>query len=72
LKKFLKSVGIKLKASQLNMNVKELLPLVMYQFIGPPTGFVDMCVQHIPSPKDNAEALVSNKYIQLKIANLLF
>ncbi|RKP24578.1 P-loop containing nucleoside triphosphate hydrolase protein, partial [Syncephalis pseudoplumigaleata] len=62
LKQTLKSVGIQLKAQQLSMNVKELLPLVMRQFFGPPTGFVDMCVKHIPSPLENAPALVERIY----------
>ncbi|KAI8057091.1 P-loop containing nucleoside triphosphate hydrolase protein [Syncephalis plumigaleata] len=62
LKKTLKSLGIQLKAQQLTMNVKELLPLVMRQFFGPPTGFVDMCVQHIPSPVENAPALIERIY----------
>lgn len=26
------------------------------------TGFVDMCVQHIPSPADNAQTKVENIY----------
>ncbi|RKP04912.1 P-loop containing nucleoside triphosphate hydrolase protein [Thamnocephalis sphaerospora] len=62
LKSFLQSVGIKLKASQLKMNVKDLLPLVMRSFVGPPTGFVDMCVEHIPSPDDNAARLTEHIY----------
>lgn len=60
LKKTLASLGIKLKAHQLTQNVKELLPLVMRRFFGPPTGFVDMCVAHIPSPEENAAKLASN------------
>lgn len=28
------------------------------RFFGPHTGFVDMCVQHIPSPLENARQIV--------------
>ncbi|KAI9591912.1 P-loop containing nucleoside triphosphate hydrolase protein [Syncephalis fuscata] len=55
-------VGVQLKAHQLSMNVKELLPLALRQFFGPPTGFVDMCVAHIPSPEDNAADLIERIY----------
>ncbi|KAG0264886.1 U5 small nuclear ribonucleoprotein component [Actinomortierella ambigua] len=54
LKETLDSLGIYLKPKQYAMDVKPILKLVLDQFFGPPTGFVDMVSQHIPSPADNA------------------
>lgn len=32
------------------------------RFFGPHTGFVDMCVQHIPSPLENARQIVCMRH----------
>ncbi|CAG8584974.1 13489_t:CDS:10, partial [Acaulospora colombiana] len=54
LKRTLASMGIHLKASHFQLDVKPLLRIVLDQFFGPATGFVEMVVQHIPSPEKNA------------------
>ncbi|XP_065683587.1 116 kDa U5 small nuclear ribonucleoprotein component isoform X2 [Hydra vulgaris] len=46
----LDELGIYLTKSELNMNIHPLLRLVCKKFFGEFTGFVDMCVKHIPSP----------------------
>ncbi|KAK7914809.1 elongation factor Tu GTP binding domain-containing protein [Apiospora marii] len=50
LKETLATLGIHLKPSQFKTDAKVLLKLVCEQFFGPSSGFVDMVVQHIPSP----------------------
>lgn len=62
LKKTLGSLGISLKPSQLKANAKDLLKLVCEQFFGPATGFVDMVVQHIPSPVQGARQKLEKYY----------
>ncbi|KAJ8660515.1 hypothetical protein O0I10_003561 [Lichtheimia ornata] len=62
LKKTLRSLGIHLKEKEYGLNVKPLLRVVLAQFFGPPVGFVDMAVQHIPSPAQNAEHKIANIY----------
>ncbi|TID17159.1 1 U5 small nuclear ribonucleo protein component [Venturia nashicola] len=54
LRETLASLGISLKPSQLKTNADVLLKLVCGQFFGPAQGFVDMVVQHIPSPQGAA------------------
>ncbi|CAJ0858818.1 14633_t:CDS:10 [Entrophospora sp. SA101] len=46
LKRTLASLGICLKASHFQLDVKPLLRIILDQFFGPPIGFVDM-VEHI-------------------------
>lgn len=62
LKETLASVGINLKSSQLKTDAKELLNLVCEQFFGPATGFVDMIIQHVPSPVDGAQRKLERYY----------
>ncbi|KAI7879867.1 P-loop containing nucleoside triphosphate hydrolase protein [Lichtheimia hyalospora FSU 10163] len=62
LKKTLRSLGIYLKEREYGLNVKPLLRVVLSQFFGPPVGFVDMAVEHIPSPAQNAEHKIGNIY----------
>ena len=62
LKKTLESLGIFLKPSQLKSNAKDLLKLACEQFFGPASGFVDMVVQHVPSPVDGARQMLENYY----------
>ncbi|KAF9584462.1 U5 small nuclear ribonucleoprotein component [Lunasporangiospora selenospora] len=62
LKATLSGLGIYLKPKQFNLDVKPILRLVMDQFFGPPTGFVDMVSQHIKSPTENARAKVEQSY----------
>ncbi|CAG8764143.1 7997_t:CDS:2, partial [Acaulospora morrowiae] len=62
LKRTLASLGIHLKASHFQLDVKPLLRIVLDQFFGPSTGFVEMVVQHIPSPEKNAINKVEHIY----------
>ncbi|KAJ5972639.1 Translation elongation/initiation factor/Ribosomal beta-barrel [Penicillium vulpinum] len=62
LKQTLASVGVNLKPSQLKTDAKELLSLVCEKFFGPATGFVDMVVQHVPSPVEGAQRALERYY----------
>ncbi|PYH99551.1 U5 small nuclear ribonucleo protein component [Aspergillus ellipticus CBS 707.79] len=62
LKETLSSVGISLKPSQLKSDAKNLLKLVCEQFFGPVTGFVDMILQHVPSPAKGAPRMLERHY----------
>ncbi|KAJ5139131.1 Translation elongation/initiation factor/Ribosomal beta-barrel [Penicillium bovifimosum] len=58
----LASVGVTLKPTQLKTDAKELLNLVCEQFFGPASGFVDMVVQHVPSPVEGAQRALERYY----------
>ncbi|RMD41576.1 hypothetical protein DV735_g3544, partial [Chaetothyriales sp. CBS 134920] len=58
----LEQLGIRLKPSQLRADAQELLRLVCAQFFGPAGGFVDMLVQHVPSPLDGAKRQLEKYY----------
>ncbi|KAJ5271930.1 hypothetical protein N7524_005199 [Penicillium chrysogenum] len=62
LKETLASVGVHLKPSQLKTDAKELLSLVCEKFFGSATGFVDMVVQHVPSPVEGAQRALERYY----------
>ncbi|KAL1982303.1 hypothetical protein VTN96DRAFT_1461 [Rasamsonia emersonii] len=62
LKETLATLNIYLKPSQLKSDAKVLLNLVCEQFFGPATGFVDMVVQHIPSPVEGAQKKLERYY----------
>ncbi|RAL01503.1 116 kDa U5 small nuclear ribonucleoprotein component [Aspergillus ibericus CBS 121593] len=62
LKQTLSSVGISLKPSQLKSDAKTLLGLVCEQFFGSATGFVDMVLQHVPSPAEGAQRKLERYY----------
>lgn len=51
-------LGIRLTKTESKMNIRPLLRLICSRFFGDFNGFVEMCVQHIPSPVANAEAKV--------------
>ena len=74
LKKTLEGLGIFLKPTQLKSNAKELLRLACEQFFGPASGFVDMVVQHIPSPVEGAKQKLDHYYtgpLDSKTANAM-
>ncbi|XP_015764427.1 PREDICTED: 116 kDa U5 small nuclear ribonucleoprotein component-like [Acropora digitifera] len=54
--KLLDELGIHLSKSEMQMNIRPLLSLVCRRFFGDFTGFVDVCVQHVPSPKKAAKS----------------
>ncbi|KYK57599.1 hypothetical protein DCS_04610 [Drechmeria coniospora] len=72
LKTVLEKLGIQLKPSQYKADAKVILKLVCEQFFGPSTGFVDMVVQHIPSPVRGADRFLERYYsgpLDTKIAS---
>lgn len=58
----LNELGISLTKEELKLNIRPLLRLVSQRFFGDFTGFVDMCVQHIPSPLKNARNKIETTY----------
>jgi len=58
----LSELGIYLTKTELKMNILPLLRLVCKKFFGEFTGFVDMCVQHVPSPLAAAATKVLHYY----------
>lgn len=62
LRPVLESLGIQLKPAQYKADAKAILRLVCEQFFGPSTGFVDMIVQHIPSPAESANHYLERYY----------
>ncbi|KAF2675426.1 U5 small nuclear ribonucleoprotein component [Microthyrium microscopicum] len=62
LKDTLAQLGIELKPSQYKTDAKILLKLVCGQFFGPAHGFVDMIVEHIPSPVEGAKRYLEKFY----------
>lgn len=55
LKETLATLGIYLRPSQYKTDAKDLLSLVCGQFFGGAEGFVDMVVEHVPSPAEGAK-----------------
>lgn len=62
LKETLATLGIQLKPSTYKTDAKELLKTVCEQFFGAAEGFVDMVVDHIPSPADGAKKKLDRYY----------
>jgi len=62
LKDTLGELGIVLKPSQFKTDAKVLLQLVCERFFGNSSGFVDMVVDHIPSPIEGAETKLERYY----------
>ena len=62
LKATLKTLGIYLKPSQYKTDAKDLLKMVCAQFFGGAEGFVDMIVEHIPSPAEGAKKKLEKYY----------
>lgn len=62
LRKTLTSLGIHLKPAVFKMDVRPLLRIVLAEFFGPATGFVDMVVNHLPTPAAGAETKVASTY----------
>lgn len=62
LKKTLAKLRIHLKPSVYKIDVRPLLKIVLNQFFGPSQGFVDIVVDHIPSPKEAAVRRLAQDY----------
>ncbi|XP_067121721.1 116 kDa U5 small nuclear ribonucleoprotein component [Centruroides vittatus] len=58
----LEELCIKLSKTETKLNVRPLLRLICTRFMGDFNGFVDMCVNHIPSPSANAKTKVKHIY----------
>lgn len=55
-------LGISLTKEEKKMNIRPLLCIVCRRFFGDFTGFVDMCVEHLPSPAENAKNKIEHVY----------
>lgn len=55
-------LGISLTKEERKLNIRPLLRLVCNRFFGDFTGFVDMCVNFIKSPVDNAQTKIEHIY----------
>ncbi|RDA93269.1 hypothetical protein CP533_6530 [Ophiocordyceps camponoti-saundersi (nom. inval.)] len=62
LKRVLTSLGIELKPMQYKADADVILKLVCEQFFGPCRCFVDMILQHVPSPGRGVERLLEHHY----------
>lgn len=58
----LATLGIQLKPSQYKTDAKVLLQNVCEQFFGGAEGFVDMVIEHIPSPVEGAKKKLERYY----------
>jgi len=58
----LEELDIKLTKQEMKMNIKPLLRLICSRFLGDFNGFVDMCVNHIPSPSKNARRRIETTW----------
>lgn len=58
----LDELGIFLNKEEMRLNIRPLLKLICSRFFGDFTGFVDMCVEHIPSPAAAAKLKVQQTY----------
>lgn len=54
------SLGIHLKPAVFKIDVRPLLRLVLKQFFGDSAGLVDVIVNHVPSPKEGAQAKIDH------------
>lgn len=55
-------LGISLTKEERKLNIRPLLRIVCNRFFGDFTGFVDMCVNFIKSPVDNAQTKIEHIY----------
>ncbi|KAF2467433.1 elongation factor 2 [Lindgomyces ingoldianus] len=62
LKDTLAELGIQLKPSQYRTDARELMRLVCEQYFGPATGFVDMILEHVPSPQEGAQRMLEKYF----------
>ncbi|KAI9740983.1 MAG: hypothetical protein M1834_002694 [Cirrosporium novae-zelandiae] len=74
LKDTLATLNIHLRPAQFKTDAKVLLKLVCEQFFGGANGFVDMVVQHIPSPVESAQRKLEQYYtgpLDTKVADAM-
>lgn len=58
----LDELNIRLTKEEMKINIRPLLRLICNRFLGDFSGFVEMCVEHIPAPLENAPAKVKHIY----------
>ncbi|KAL5285301.1 EFTUD2 family protein [Megaselia abdita] len=58
----LAELDIRVSKEELKMNIRPLLRIVCNRFLGDFSGFVDMCVEHVKSPSDNAKNKTDHIY----------
>lgn len=58
----LAELDIRVTKEEMKCNIRPLLRLVCNRFLGDFSGFVDMCVEHIKSPLDNAKEKIDHIY----------
>uniref|UniRef100_A0A6A7G5G1 110 kDa U5 small nuclear ribonucleoprotein component CLO-like isoform X2 n=2 Tax=Hirondellea gigas TaxID=1518452 RepID=A0A6A7G5G1_9CRUS len=62
LEPLLDNIGVRLRKSDFLLDVKPLLRLILSKFFGHSSGFVDMIVEKIPSPKGGAAVKIEQTY----------
>ncbi|XP_058445549.1 116 kDa U5 small nuclear ribonucleoprotein component [Malaya genurostris] len=62
----LSELNIRVTKEEMKCNIRPLLRLICSRFIGDFSGFVDMCVEHIQSPLDNAQTKIDHIYTGVK------
>lgn len=58
----LNELNIRVTKEEMKMNIRPLLRLVCNRFLSDFSGFVEMCVEHVKSPLDNAKTKVDHIY----------
>lgn len=58
----LSELNIHLTKEEMKINIRPLLSLIFSKFFNNFSGFVDVCVNHIPSPVENAKTKVEHTY----------
>lgn len=58
----LAELEIRVTKEEMKCNIRPLLRLICNRFLGDFSGFVQMCVEHIQSPLDNARNKVDHVY----------
>ena len=67
LPKTLDELGVHLTKEELKFNIRVLLRIVCQRFFGSFGAFVDMIVQHVPSPLRSAAQKINNIYTGPKV-----
>lgn len=58
----LAELNIRVTKEEMKCNIRPLLRLICNRFLGDFSGFVEMCVEHIRSPLDNAKTKIDHMY----------
>jgi len=66
----LAELNVRVSKEEMKSNIRPLLRLVCNRFMGDCSGFVDMCVEHIKSPLENAKRKVDHIYTGPNIREL--